>query len=145
MLPDLHTNFSRGRSGVLVFPSLSEFSTVYCDPHSHRMSICFTFTRTLSFNYCLFGVCFINLISLTKEPWLGQQIMYLLYKYKIAKHFPLLVIFYSNQRELSVSSACEQYQKPLTNPEIPLKKKSSHLWYMMRNCSKDVYFPTYYS
>ena len=145
LLPDLHTNFSRGRSGGLVFPSLSEFSTVYCDPHSHRMSTCFTFTRTLSFNYCLFGVCFINLISLTKEPWLGQQIMYLLYKYKIAKHFPLLVIFYSNQRELSVSSACEQYQKPLTNPEIPLKKKSSHLWYMMRNCSKDVYFPTYYS
>ena len=34
MLPDLHTNFSRGRSGGLVFPSLSEFSTVYCDPHS---------------------------------------------------------------------------------------------------------------
>ena len=27
MLPDLHTNFSRGRSGVLVFPTLSEFST----------------------------------------------------------------------------------------------------------------------
>ena len=32
MLPDLHTGFSRGRSGGLVFPSLSEFSTVYCDP-----------------------------------------------------------------------------------------------------------------
>ena len=32
-LPDLHTGFSRGRSGGLVFPSLSEFSTVYCDPH----------------------------------------------------------------------------------------------------------------
>ena len=32
MLPDVHTNFSRGRSGGLVFPSLSEFSTVYCDP-----------------------------------------------------------------------------------------------------------------
>ena len=28
--PDLHTGFSRGRSGGLVFPSLSEFSTVYC-------------------------------------------------------------------------------------------------------------------
>ena len=27
---DLYTDFSRGRSGVLVFPSLSEFSTVYC-------------------------------------------------------------------------------------------------------------------
>ena len=32
MLPDLHTSFSRGRSDGLVFPSLSEFSTVYCDP-----------------------------------------------------------------------------------------------------------------
>ena len=27
---NLHTGFSRGRSGGLVFPSLSEFSTVYC-------------------------------------------------------------------------------------------------------------------
>ena len=33
LLPDLQTGFSRGRSGGLVFPSLSEFSTVYCDPH----------------------------------------------------------------------------------------------------------------
>ena len=31
LLPDLHTDFSRGRSGGLVFPSLSEFSTVYCN------------------------------------------------------------------------------------------------------------------
>ena len=29
---DLHTGFSRGRSGGLVFPSLSEFSTVCRDP-----------------------------------------------------------------------------------------------------------------
>ena len=33
LLPDLHTDFSRGRSGGLVFPSLSEFSIVDCDPH----------------------------------------------------------------------------------------------------------------
>ena len=33
MLPDLHIGFSRGRSGGLVFPSLLEFSTVYCGPH----------------------------------------------------------------------------------------------------------------
>ena len=33
---DLHIGFSRGRSGGLVFPSLSEFSTVYCDRHSQR-------------------------------------------------------------------------------------------------------------
>jgi len=29
--------FLRGRSGGLVFPSLEEFSTVYCDPHSQRL------------------------------------------------------------------------------------------------------------
>ena len=29
----MHIGFSRDRSGGLVFPSLSEFSTVYCDPH----------------------------------------------------------------------------------------------------------------
>ena len=33
MILDLHVGFSRGGSGGLVFPSLSEFSTVYCDPH----------------------------------------------------------------------------------------------------------------
>ena len=37
LLPDLHIGFSRGRSGGLVFPCLSEFSTVYCDPHSQRL------------------------------------------------------------------------------------------------------------
>ena len=31
MLLDPHTGFSRGRSGGLVFPSLSEFSS-FCDP-----------------------------------------------------------------------------------------------------------------
>ena len=29
--------FSRGRLHGLVFPSLLEFSTVYCDPHSQRL------------------------------------------------------------------------------------------------------------
>ena len=35
----MHIGFSRGRSGGLVFPSLSEFSTVYCDPHSQSFGI----------------------------------------------------------------------------------------------------------
>ena len=39
LLPDLHTDFWRGRSGGLVFPSLSEFATVYCDPHSQSLGI----------------------------------------------------------------------------------------------------------
>ena len=38
-LLDLHTGFSRGRSGGLGFQSLSEFSTVYCDPHSQGFGI----------------------------------------------------------------------------------------------------------
>ena len=29
----MRTGFSGGRSGDLVFPSLEEFSRVYCDPH----------------------------------------------------------------------------------------------------------------
>ena len=37
LLPDLHTGFSTGRSGGLVFPSLSEFSNVHCDPHTQRL------------------------------------------------------------------------------------------------------------
>ena len=37
LLSGLHTDFSRGRLGGLVFPSLSEFSTVYCDPPSQRL------------------------------------------------------------------------------------------------------------
>ena len=37
LLPDLHIGCSGGRSGGLVFPSLSEFSTIYCDPHSQRL------------------------------------------------------------------------------------------------------------
>ena len=50
MLPDLHTDFSRGRSGGLVCPSLSEFSTVCCDPHSQRL-----WHSQLSRNRCFSG------------------------------------------------------------------------------------------
>ena len=35
---DLYTDFSGGRSGGLVFPSLEEFSTVCCDPHCKDLS-----------------------------------------------------------------------------------------------------------
>ena len=34
LLPDLHTDFSRGRSGGLVFPSLSEFSNLWWSTQS---------------------------------------------------------------------------------------------------------------
>ena len=35
----MHTDFSGGGSGGLVFPSLSEFSTVCCEPHSQRLCV----------------------------------------------------------------------------------------------------------
>ena len=37
LLLDLHTDFSEGRPGGLVFLSLEEFPTVCCDPHSQRL------------------------------------------------------------------------------------------------------------
>ena len=39
MLLELYTDFSRGRSSGLVFPSLEEFSTVYRDPHNKGFGI----------------------------------------------------------------------------------------------------------
>ena len=39
LLLDLHIDFSGGRSGCLIFPSLEEFSTVCCDPHIKGFSI----------------------------------------------------------------------------------------------------------
>ena len=36
-LPDVQAGFTKGRPGGLLFPSLSEFSTVFCDPHSQRL------------------------------------------------------------------------------------------------------------
>ena len=53
LLPDLHTDFSGGRSGGLVFPSLEEFSTLCCDPHrlwhsQQRRIRCFSGTLAFS-------------------------------------------------------------------------------------------------
>ena len=36
MLLDLNTDFSGGRSGGLVFPSVEELSTICCDEHSQK-------------------------------------------------------------------------------------------------------------
>ena len=37
LLLDLHIGFAGDRSGGMIFPSLEEFSTVCCDPHSQRL------------------------------------------------------------------------------------------------------------
>ena len=40
LVPDLHIGFSGGRLGGMVFPSLSEFSTVYCEwPQDWKKSV----------------------------------------------------------------------------------------------------------
>ena len=43
--------FSRGKSGGLLCPSLLEFSTVYCDPHSQRL-----WPSQYSRNRCFSGI-----------------------------------------------------------------------------------------
>ena len=58
LLPDLHTGFSRGRSGGLVFPSLSEFFRVLpleVEKQGWVYFTVFTLINTLSnpFNYDL--------------------------------------------------------------------------------------------
>ena len=51
LLLDLHTDFSGGRSGGLVLPSLSEFSTVCCDSYSQRL-----WHSQLSLSRCFSGI-----------------------------------------------------------------------------------------
>ena len=58
LLLDLHTDFSGGRSGGLVFPSLKEFSTVCCDLHSQRLW-CIQWSR----NRCFSGIFLLFLWS----------------------------------------------------------------------------------
>ena len=72
LLLDLHTDFPGGRTGGLVFPSLSEFSTVCCDSHSQRLwhsqwsrSRCSSGTLLLfrwSNRYWQFNLCFLCLL-----------------------------------------------------------------------------------
>ena len=54
LLPDLHTGFSKGRSGGLVFPSLSEFSRVCCAPHSQIFGIVNKAEVDIFWNSCFF-------------------------------------------------------------------------------------------
>ena len=71
-----YIGFSRGRLGGLVFSSLSEFSTVYCDPHSQRLwhsqesrNRCFSGTPLLFwwFSECWqFDLWFLCLIPICK-------------------------------------------------------------------------------
>ena len=70
------TGFSRGRSGGLVFPSLSELSTVYCDPHSQRLwfskeSRNRCFPGTLAFSVIQWMLAISSLVSLPflKRTW----------------------------------------------------------------------------
>ena len=79
LLPDMHTGFSRGGSGNLVFPSPSEFSTVYCDPHSQRLWLsqwsrnrCFSGILLLfrwSIGYWQFDLWFLCLSKTSLNTW----------------------------------------------------------------------------
>ena len=60
LLPDLHRGFSRGRSGGLVFPSLSESFTVYCDLHSQSQKIDFGIVNKKEIDVFLELFCFFH-------------------------------------------------------------------------------------
>ena len=86
----LEQKLTFSRSGGLVFPSLSEFSTVYCDPHSQRLGTvskaevdvflkfsCFSGDAADVGNWllCLFQIQLEHLEvlgSCTVEAWLGE-------------------------------------------------------------------------
>ena len=83
MLLDLHTDFSGGREGSLVLPSLEELFIVCCDPHSQRFGI----VNKAEVDICLEFSCFLydpmdvgNLISgssgsgpFLKEGWCNDK------------------------------------------------------------------------
>ena len=56
LLPDLHAGLSRDRSGGLVFPSLSQFSTAYSEPHRKGFGI----VNTAEIDVFLELSCFFN-------------------------------------------------------------------------------------
>ena len=60
LLLDLHTGFSRGRSGGMLFPSLPEFSTVSCDPHSQRLWRSPTSYVFHEITYNVFIICLVH-------------------------------------------------------------------------------------
>ena len=49
LLRNLHAVFSGDKQSVLIFPSLSEFSTLFCGPHSQRLS-CSQWSRSRCFS-----------------------------------------------------------------------------------------------
>ena len=80
---EVHTDFSRGRSGGLIFPSFEEFSTVFCDPWSSRdsqespptpqfksINSSAFFTVQLSHPYTTTG----KTIALTRRTFVGKVI-----------------------------------------------------------------------
>ena len=76
LLPDLHIGLSRGRSGGLVFPSLSEFSTVYCDTHSQRLwhsqesrNRCFSGTLPFSMIHQILAIWSLIPLPFLKPAW----------------------------------------------------------------------------
>src|SRR5574337_1222914 len=68
LLLDLHTDFSGSRSGGLVFPSLSEFSTVYCDPHSQRL-----WHSQYSRSRCFSGALYFNDLTFVSNSISGSS------------------------------------------------------------------------
>ena len=109
MLPDLHTGFSRDRSGGLVFPSLSEFSTVYFDPHVCQVlrylvgSVSYTVSAKATWNFIPYyglNICcsprqppYFHVLKLLSPIWLylemeSKWVIKLVYCCSVTKSYP---------------------------------------------------------
>jgi len=79
LLPVLHTDFSRVRSGGLVFPSLPEFSRVCCGPHNqdfgivNKAEVDVFLEISCFFQWCnrcwQFDLWFLCLLLIQLQPW----------------------------------------------------------------------------
>ena len=102
LLLDLHTGFSGGRQGGLVFPSLETFSSVYCDLYSQRLwhsqysrSRCFSGTLLLVLFYFIFfsWIC-IYLQHRNLQKWNFLMYLLLIISLKTTKFLGIYFIIY---------------------------------------------------
>ena len=109
MLPDLHIGFSRGRSGGLVFPSLSEFSK----PRGGKLRV---LLRGALWRGHKHGQGLINLPGTHSEflpGCLGLQV-----NFSVSPSFTLWPVYLGHYEVLTLSGAISSSSQPLPAQDI---------------------------
>ena len=122
----MHIGFSRGRSGGLVFPSLSAFSTVYCDQVSLvRFNLFLHVQIATMFLHCKI---FSQSICLLKQPHLYTDII--CFTHLIVPQLYSLYFFHSFLK------ACDFFLKvsSVQYSTCPKARRKTNHW-VVYNCS----------